>query len=142
MTKNYFTIDEMCASTTAKQKGINNTPDATVKAHLTELIQFLNPLREAWGSPLVVSSGYRSPELNKAVGGVATSAHVLGYAADLQPANGRFNDFIVFVKDYLKDKKFDQAIIETSNGGKTKWLHLGLKNQAWQQRKQIFNLNV
>ena len=98
-----FTIGELCASKVAQEKGIDNTPPAVVRVHLTETITLLEAIRAEWakyceqynlGTPsLIVSSGYRSPELNKAVGGVKNSAHVAGYAADIVPANGKQDVF-------------------------------------------------
>ena len=136
---NYFTIQELCKSDTANKYKINNTPSSTVTAHLLELVNFLNPLREAWGSAICVTSGYRCPQLNKLVGGASSSVHKIGYAADLVPKNGRMNEFKKFVKNYLKDKKFDQCIIEKNARG-SEWIHIGLKNNWGLQRKQIFNL--
>lgn len=135
---NYFTIKELCYSYTAEQKGIDNSPSKEIEEHLKELISFLNPIREKWGSGIRVNSGYRCPELNKAVGGVDTSAHMLGYAADLYPVNDKFDDFKTFIVNYLQDKEFDQCILETS--GNSEWIHLGLYNNKHQQRKQIFKL--
>lgn len=135
---NYFTIKELCYSYTAEQKGIDNSPSKEIEEHLKELISFLNPIREKWGSGIRVNSGYRCPELNKAVGGVDTSAHMLGYAADLYPVNDKFDDFKAFIVNYLKDKEFDQCILEAS--GNSEWIHLGLYNNKHQQRKQIFKL--
>lgn len=135
---NYFTIKELCYSYTAEQKGIDNSPSKEIEEHLKELISFLNPIREKWGSGIRVNSGYRCPELNKVVGGVDTSAHMLGYAADLYPVNDKFDDFKVFIVNYLKDKEFDQCILEAS--GNSEWIHLGLYNNKHQQRKQIFKL--
>ena len=83
--KTYFTIKELTYSKTAEEKNINNSPDINIQKHLEELIRFLNPLREAWGKPILVSSGFRCPELNKAVNGSETSAHLIGYAVDLVP---------------------------------------------------------
>lgn len=134
----YFTIKELCYSYTAEQKGIDNSPSKEIEEHLKELISFLNPIREKWGSGIQVNSGYRCPELNKAVGGVDTSAHMLGYAADLYPVNDKFDDFKTFIVNYLQDKEFDQCILETS--GNSEWIHLGLYNNKHQQRKQIFKL--
>lgn len=136
---NYFTIQELCKSDTAVANKIDNTPNATVKSHLNELIKFLNPLREAWGSPILVTSGYRSKKLNRLVGGSPSSVHMIGYAADLVPKNGKMTDFKKFVRNYLKDKKFDQCIIER-NARNSEWIHLGLKNNYGMQRKQIFSL--
>ena len=136
--KTYFTIKELSYSKTAEEKNINNSPDINIQKHLEELIKFLNPLREAWGEPILVSSGFRCPELNKAVNGSETSAHLIGYAVDLVPANGQMDAFKKFIVDYMKIRMFDQCIIEKS--GKTEWIHIGLYNAKGQQRKMIFNI--
>lgn len=133
----YFTIDELTYSDTAKRLGIVNRPTAEQQQHLEELINnLLDPLREAWGSPIKVTSGFRSAELNKAIGGSITSAHCLGYASDLIPYKGTIKDFKAFVRKWLRQNniKFDQYINEFK--GNTEWVHLGLKNGAGQQRKQ------
>ena len=137
-TKSYFTIDELCKSETAKKYDIDNTPDAAVLSHLQQLINFLNPLREAWGSAVKVTSGYRCEKLNKFVGGSKTSSHMIGYGVDLIPTNGKMDEFKKFIVDYMKNKMFDQCIIEKS--GKTEWIHIGLYNAKGQQRKMIFNI--
>ena len=136
--KQYFTIDELVYSDTAKKYKIDNTPNAMVLKNLKELIDFLNPLREAWGSSIRINSGYRCPELNKKVGGSNTSAHLLGWAADLWPVNGQYDKFKDFVVNYLKDKQFDQCIEEKA--GTSRWVHLGIKNSAGQQRKMVFKI--
>lgn len=131
----YFTIGELCASDTARIRNIDNSPSKVIVEHLTELTdKLLDPLREAWGSGIKVSSGYRSDALNKAIGGSTTSAHSFGYAADLLPMNGQMDKFKAFVKNWLKDKKFDQYINEFS--GKSEWVHVGIKNRKGEQRKQ------
>ena len=72
----YFTMTELTASATARRKGIDNTPDMQAKANLTALVSnVLDPLRELYGKPIVVTSGYRSVKLNRAVGGAARSQH-------------------------------------------------------------------
>lgn len=128
MNKSYFTIKELTYSKTAINRGIVNTPDKDVEANLLRLIEFLNPLREAWGKPIVVNSGYRCKELNRIVGGVATSAHLTGNAVDIRIQPG-LKKFLI---DYLKDKKFDQCIDENN------WIHLGLFDNKGRQRRQIF----
>ena len=138
VTKSYFTIAELCASETAKKYNIDNTPDPIIISHLQQLINFLNPLREAWGSAIKVSSGYRCDKLNRFVGGSKTSSHLIGYGVDLIPANGRMDDFKKFIVDYMKMRMFDQCIIEKS--GKTEWIHIGLYNNKGQQRRMIFNI--
>ena len=137
-TKSYFTIAELYASDTAKKYNIDNTPNPIIISHLQQLINFLNPLREAWGSAIKVTSGYRCEKLNKLVGGSKTSSHLIGYGVDLIPANGRMDDFKKFIVDYMKMRMFDQCIIEKS--GKTEWIHIGLYNAKGQQRRMIFNI--
>ena len=137
-TKSYFTVAELYASDTAKKYGIDNTPNSIVISHLQQLINFLNPLREAWGSAIRVNSGYRCEELNRFVGGSKTSSHLIGYGVDLIPVNGKMDAFKKFIIEYMKNKMFDQCIIEKS--GKTEWVHIGLYNLKGQQRKMIFNI--
>ena len=137
-TKSYFTVAELYASDTAKKYGIDNTPNSIVISHLQQLINFLNPLREAWGSAIRVNSGYRCEKLNRFVGGSKTSSHLIGYGVDLIPVNRKMDAFKKFIIDYMKNKMFDQCIIEKS--GKTEWVHIGLYNLKGQQRKMIFNI--
>lgn len=147
-----FTIAEMVQSNTADRLKISNNPPASVKVHLTETITLLECIRAEWeeyceryslGTPAIrISSGYRSPELNKAVGGVKNSAHVEGYAADLQPVNGNQDEFErFFVTDFSKmGYAFDQIIIEKSKT--SRWVHVGYKRADGKQRRQCFTLNV
>ena len=147
-----FTIGELCASKVAQEKGIDNTPPAVVRVHLTETITLLEAIRAEWakycleynlGTPsLIVSSGYRSPELNKAVGGVKNSAHVAGYAADIVPANGKQDNFEHFMSEVFAKKgyAYDQIIIERSKS--SRWVHVGYKKADGSQRRQCFKLKV
>lgn len=97
----YFTINELCKSDTANARGIDNTPTDKIKENLEALIEnVLDPLREAYGKPIYVNSGYRCPELNKAVGGVSTSEHQSGRAADID------------THDYEENKKLFKLIQE------------------------------
>ena len=104
MNKQYFTLNELYYSDTAIAKNIDNTPNEEVKKRLNKVIEFINPLRESWGSPIKITSGYRCPTLNACVGGSSTSAHMLGWAVDMQNTQGSFDKFKKFVADYLKDK--------------------------------------
>lgn len=89
----YFTIKELCKSNTAKQKGIDNTPTPEAEENLVLLIEkVLDPLREAWGEPIIVTSGYRGEKLNKLVGGSKTSQHMTGQAADIRTVSDTKED--------------------------------------------------
>lgn len=136
MTKlsNNFTLEEL---TVTSQKA-DNTPDATSKAHLKDLCEnCLQPLRDFYGKPIKINSGYRSAAVNKLVGGSATSAHSVGYAADTKPANGDMVEYQKVVLEWAKTHKFDQIIIEYPKNYVAQWIHIAVKNRAGQQRKQI-----
>ena len=137
----YFTISELTYSTKARELHIDNMAfSLTVINNLTDLTEnLLDPIREAWNAPLIITSGYRSDALNKAVGGSKTSAHRYGLAVDVVPKEmADFDKFVAFVKDYLKDKEYDQLILEQKGG--SRWLHIGYKNTEGKQRMQ--NLKI
>ena len=134
----YFTINEMIASDTAKVKGIDNSPTIEVRANLVALVEtLLDPLREAWKSPIKVTSGYRCAILNRAVGGSSTSAHLYGCAADIVPLNGKIAEFKEFCRKYFDVRRhlYDQVILE--DNGKSEWLHIGLKTKDGRKRGQL-----
>ena len=134
----YFTISEMIASDTAKAKGIDNSPTTAVRANLVALIEtLLDPLREAWKSPIKVTSGYRCGILNRAVWGSTTSAHLYGCAADIVPINGKIAEFKAFCRKYFDVRRplFDQVILE--DNGKSEWVHIGLKTRDGRKRGQL-----
>lgn len=138
----YFTLAEMLKSETAEKNKINNTPSAEVEQNIEELLEVLDDLREHYGKPIKITSGYRCAALNKLVGGSPTSAHVIGYAADLQPVQGSFEEFKASVLEWLDKSgvKFDQCIIEKSKSAQ--WVHFGLFNRKGQQRGQKFSLQA
>ena len=81
----WFTLKEFVKSNTAARLGINNNPSEDVKKNIELLVEkILDPLREKFGKPIIVTSGYRCKELNKAVGGAAKSQHMSGEAADIR----------------------------------------------------------
>lgn len=137
----YFTLPEMLTSSTARQKSIENLPTFDIVENLNQLCLFLDEIREDWGSGIKVTSGYRNEKLNTAVGGVFNSAHRLGFAADIVPSNGKFDEFVEFLKKWLKGKSFDQCIIEESKKG-GKWIHIATYSPSGLQRKKIFNMSV
>ncbi len=116
----YFTIKELTRSTTAQLRGIDNTPSQQVIDNLTALVEnVLYPLREAWGAPIHVNSGYRCAALNKAVGGVPTSQHILGEAADITVGTRAKNQRLYALLRQL-DLPVDQAINEHD----FRWIHV------------------
>lgn len=136
----YFSISEMTRSDTARRLGIDNTPPDSIKKNLTLFIEkVLDPIREDWGSPIIVSSGYRCPELNKAVGGVKTSGHMYGFCADLQ-VKGDLRKFSNFVIEWMKEHqmKWDQIIWEKS--GNVTWLHFCWIGKDGKQRMKNFDI--
>ena len=136
----HFKLEEFLTSSVARQKSLENMPSWEIVEHLSELAEFLEDLRMTWGSGIHVNSGFRNPQLNDYVGGVSNSVHMLGYAADLRPVNGDMKGFVACVKNWLKDKDFDQCLIESHN--KTVWVHIGLYNNEKKQRHIIKNLSV
>jgi len=129
----YFTLTELTASNTAKQRGIKNIPNDIQKANLIFLVEnFADPLREAWGKPLIVTSGFRSRELNAAVGGSATSDHLNGLAIDVSAGSVAENQRLF---RFIQERGFDFDQIKSyKNWGR---IHLGYRRSG--NRKQVFN---
>lgn len=137
----YFGLEEFLESSTALKNKIKNYPSWGHIEHLHELALFLDELRDAWGSGLRVTSGLRRKWLNDKIAGASkTSVHQSGYAADIVPVNGKMDEFIDFVKEWAKDKMFDQIIVE--NSSKSRWVHFGLYNNAGEQRRLLFNMLI
>lgn len=108
----YFTLKELTASATAARLGIENTPPPQAVNNLIALVtHLLDPLREKYGRPIYVNSGYRCPELNNAVGGSRSSQHLSGEAADITAGNKRENRRLYELLQSLK-LPVDQAINE------------------------------
>lgn len=122
----YFTIKELSASTEARKMDIDNTPTPDAVANLTALVEaVLDPLRERYGYPIMVSSGYRCPRLNKAVGGSATSQHVKGEAADIYVGKPKDKAMLFSLIYYLLP--FDQLIWERGNDEAPSWIHVSYR---------------
>lgn len=129
----YFTIKELCKSSTAIQKGIDNTPNSEIVSNLEQLVdKVLDPLREEFGEPIIVNSGYRSPALNKAVKGAANSQHVSGQAADIT-AGSKFGNKRLFILAQKLNLPFDQLIDEKNYS----WIHI---SHSPRNRKQVLHL--
>lgn len=132
----YFTMNELTHSATAIRKGIDNTPDNTAKANLTALVaNILDPLREAYGKPIVVSSGYRCAKLNRVVGGVARSQHITGQAADIQSVSKSKADHKkLFELAQRLRLPYDQLIDEYDY----KWVHISFNTRG--NRRQVLHV--
>lgn len=130
----HFTLGELCASTTADAQGIKNTPPLQETGNLKALAeQVLDPLREWYGKPIYVNSGYRCPQLNRLVGGATGSQHVKGEAADIT-AGSREENRKLF-ECIRKNLDFDQLINEKD----FTWVHVSFKRSGG-NRKQVLKL--
>lgn len=120
----HFTIEELYASATAKAKGIDNKPNVQQITNLVYLAAFvLEPLRVAMNEPIKIGSGFRSKELNKAVGGVANSQHMKGQAADLC-IDGDIKKGRTWFEYIKKNLPFDQLIWERNPKTGSCWVHV------------------
>ena len=119
----HFTMEELCASDTAKKKGINNKPNAQQMINLVYLCAYvLEPLRVAMKEPIKIGSGFRCEALNKAVGGVSNSQHVKGQAVDLC-IDGDMKKGKKWFEYIRKNLPFDQLILEHNSKG-SYWVHV------------------
>lgn len=145
-------MSEFTNSATATKLGVSNTPTEEHAQNIEELVRhILDPLRETWADfcnhegwgtgALTVTSGYRGFRLNEAVGGSKTSAHCVGFAADIVPANGRLYEFKEFCRQWMNPRLFDQIISEDENAaGIPRWIHIGYKNTQGAQRRQLLSM--
>ena len=119
-----FSLKEMTKSQTALRRGIDNEPGDEEEANLQQLCeQVLQKVRDHFGKPVTVNSGYRSPELNKAIGGSTTSDHCKGMAADIEiPGVSNYE-----LADWIKSNcEFRQLILEFYTPGvpDSGWVHV------------------
>ena len=131
----YFTMQELTSSATARRKGIDNTPDVQAKANLTALVaNVLDPLRELYGKPIVVTSGYRCPKLNRAVGGAARSQHTTGNAADIRCVSDSRAENKKLFNLIRENLPYDQLIDEYGYD----WVHVSFADGK--NRRQILHV--
>tara|TARA_R100000734_G_scaffold260_1_gene390 strand:- start:1591 stop:2058 length:468 start_codon:yes stop_codon:yes gene_type:complete len=127
-----FTLSEVTRSNTAKRLGIDNTPKNQHLKNMQRLItNLIQPMRDALG-PIRITSGYRSPELNRAIGGSKKSQHSKAEAVDIQFwSEGQMNNRILYNWVINSDIEFDQMINEFDYS----WIHISLKEKN--NRKEI-----
>lgn len=133
----HFTLWEMTRSGTAISRGIKNEPGKKEVERLTELCDnVLEPLRRRFGV-IRITSGFRCPELNVAVGGAKTSQHMYGEAADIHinsVAEGqRMCDFIA------RNTPFDQLLLERVRDDGSGWIHVSHKSDRGPNRRQYIS---
>lgn len=124
----YFTLQEFTHSAVARMQKIANTPDDTAIANLRALVEHvLDPARERLGQPVRVNSGYRCHALNRAVGGVPDSQHLLGEAADITTYSTTDNRRLY---EILLTLPFDQLIWERGNDKGPAWIHVSYRREG------------
>jgi len=149
----YFTISELLKSDTALKHNLWNGANLEVEENLRSLVErVLDPLREAYGKPIRVTSGYRCPQLNRLVGGAPNSQHMRGEAADIVAYSQSTRDcgskpaMRILGEENLKLGKlieqlgnFDQLIYEQCDKqGNPRWIHVSWKRNGW-NRKQVIH---
>lgn len=135
-----FTLAELTRSQKANKLKIHNHPNEIALSNLTIATKALwQPVRDILGVPMIITSGYRSPTLNRAIGGSTTSAHCHGLAIDfIAPKFGNTRKIARYLVAQLHERgiKFDQLILEFPDSPNS-WIHLGYKHPNGQQRGQV-----
>lgn len=128
----HFSLAELVSSSTALRTGIKNIPSPNQMGNLKLTAEGLEKVRALLGFPLFITSGFRSPTLNRFIGGSSSSAHCLGYAADFKcPQFGSPDDIVRKIKSSAIE--YDQLICE---GGINGWVHISFDPQM---RRQVLN---
>ena len=131
----YFTINELTKSSTAQRLHINNNPTQEVKDNLNKLIgNVLDPLRELYGKPIIVNSGYRCTKLNKAIGGAKNSQHLVGQASDIRTVqNTKESNKELFELIKNSELPLDQLVNEYDYN----WVHVSYSPR---NRRQVLTI--
>ena len=132
----HLSLAEVSRSETAKRRGINNTPSGEHLENFKKLAEnIFEPIREHFGVPIHISSGYRSKELNAAIGGSSSSQHCQGEAIDIDMDGTSITNAQIF--NFIKDNlNFDQMIWEFGTNANPDWVHVSYESTG-KQRKQI-----
>jgi zinc D-Ala-D-Ala carboxypeptidase len=122
----HFTLAELTASNKATQLGLDNTPPQELMPRLVRTAEMLEKIRSTLNVPVTVTSGYRGPELNRAVGGVATSDHTQGHAADIvAPGYGSAYQVAKALAPMVSVLGIGQLILEGVKG--KQWVHVSTR---------------
>ena len=132
----HLTLAELIRSESAKRNGITNMPPPEHIANLKLLAEnIFEPIRLNFRCPIIISSGYRSKELNAVIGGANKSQHSLGQAIDIDMDSTTYNVINADIFNYIKDKlPFDQLIWEFGNILNPAWVHVSYSDR---HRRQI-----
>mgnify|MGYP003112915595 CR=1 FL=1 len=131
-----FSLEEMCKSSTALRKNINNSPNDLQVQSMTALCEnILQPIRDEFG-PFIVSSGFRSVALCEAIGSKATSQHAKGQAADFEVPGVDNYELALWIDTNLS---YDQLILEYYTGGNSGWIHCSYVPNGRKQKLTIDN---
>lgn len=141
----HFTLSEMCKT---HVKGFNNIPNGAQRDNLKRLCGWLEELRQEWNNkygegnePIIINSAFRSPSINKAVGGVPTSNHLTGCAADIRVLGMeqalRYAVLLLDIADRQK-KDFDEMILERSKN--SIWLHFAVRPENNRHRIKFIDV--
>ena len=134
----YFTLEELTRSQTAARLGKDNTPNATQKRDLLRLMDYLDGIREEFGEPIRVTSGFRSWDVNDAVGGSKKSQHLAGQAADIVPMHKpeRLRELFDLIR---KRGGYQQVIYE--HVGRSVWVHVAIPPIGEMPRQEAMTTN-
>ena len=139
----HLDLSEVIRSDSAKRNGISNMPTGEHIANFMLLAEkIFEPIREHFGVPIHISSGYRSKELNAKIGGSATSQHCKGQAVDIDMDNSTNGVTNANVFNYIKDNlPFDQLIWEFGNEDNPDWVHVSYVPNGRKQILKAFKMN-
>ena len=135
----HFTLGEM---TVSNHKEVYNIPSHEAIANLTNLSKWLEVLRERAGAPIIINSGYRSPQLNRKIGGAANSNHLTGCAVDIRVSGmEQLIRYAAILLDYADESKqeFDELLIEKNRYGAI-WLHFAVRPSG--NRRKVCFINA
>jgi hypothetical protein len=135
----HFKLGEMTKSSSHPE--VYNIPSHEAIANLKRVCSWLEVLRERYGKPIIINSGYRSPQLNKKIGGVPMSNHLTGCAADIRVANmEQLIRYAAIILEYADEtnQQFDELLIEKNRYGAI-WLHFAVKPNGNRHKVALIN---
>ena len=136
----HFTLGELTKS--GSHPEVYNIPSHEAIANMKRLCQWLEVLRKRYNAPIIINSGYRSPQLNKKIGGVATSNHLTGCAVDIRTSGmDQTICYAAILINYSKESNqdFDELLIEKNRYGAI-WLHFAVRPSG--NRRKILFINA